>query len=48
VSPGRRAIGFGGWVATRKLPAGRYRLRAVPYDAEGRVGPARHAAFTLR
>jgi hypothetical protein len=47
-STGKRTLRFGGWVGTHALPSGRYRLLAVPLDAEGRVGAARQAAFTLR
>lgn len=44
---GASKVKFGGWVGSRALPPGRYRLRAVPVDA-GRSGSGRTTGFTLR
>lgn len=40
-------IRFGGWLAGRKLPLGRYRVRAIATEAD-RTGAARLAGFRLR
>jgi hypothetical protein len=48
VDAGAGQLRFGGWVGTRALLTGRYRLRAIPLDGEGRVGAARQASFRLR
>jgi len=45
---GKFALRFGGWIGRRPLARGTYRLRAVPLGDDGRLGPARHATFTLR
>ena len=44
---GRTSVRFGGWLGARKLPAGRWRVKAVPV-ANKQTGSARRAGFTLK
>lgn len=45
--PGRNALAFGTRVGGRRLPAGRYRLRAVATDAAGRASAPRRTALRI-